>query len=494
MKHLLWLLLVACPFTFAWADALPEHLEREHVALEQEGRALRDLHTSLQERQVRVREIRGPIEMFRERAFLWRYTMDDRQYRSRHREHIQRQQRFQEQLRMHRQAMAEAAPAPGPQGDQRPGEALSPPPVEIDESDELADLPPSQRLERLLERSPRDEAELQDLRSQWRAQYERAMQAQRALGNLPSVEAVDAYRAEVARSEALAQRVHRLDERVNRQREEISSLQRQAQHNRQQDIVAQIISEFPHGHGAGPEPRYVSSIQLDVEGGVVTAQLDSEGARRLLGFEFRNVGSPVINPTGSGDNSGGYREFSFQFHDAHAPKFILSDNAKLSGRDSHDNMVTVMMFFPRRVRPWLEPSNDEWVVHLGNGETAVFDPATKEVKGGVFREAPIDLNPDRTARHFARVAYQGNGLVLETSRRGESPEYTATQVFNRNENITHVKLRHRGRECLVRKDLVWEGSHGQQGVQFKYASDQEFLDRVVNPECGWQLTLPAISP
>ena len=56
------------------------------------------------------------------------------------------------------------------------------------------------------------------------------------------------------------------------------------------------------------------------------------------------------------------------------------------------------------------------------GEKAVFDAKNKEILGGVLAETgPIDMSPDRFARKFARLRYTGQGIMVRSDQRGESP-------------------------------------------------------------------------
>lgn len=214
----------------------------------------------------------------------------------------------------------------------------------------------------------------------------------------------------------------------------------------------------------------------------------------IYGFALRNTGSPRINPQGTGNDEGGYREYSFEFTNKANMKLSLVDDAKLEHLDSHDHMETAMVFIPRLVEPYLELTDKGQVVHLPTGETVTFDAETKEILNGVLSEQAIDLSMNRSTRNFARVNYQGKGLIIQTDRRGNSPEYTFRDSYNTHEQLKHARVKYNGKECLVLKTLLWDGTLGDDGVSFKYASDEELLDKVINPVCKWNLSLSDLTP
>ena len=93
-------------------------------------------------------------------------------------------------------------------------------------------------------------------------------------------------------------------------------------------------------------------------------------------------------------------------------------------------------------------------------------------------------------RGFAGLSYTGRGLMIRVDRRSGTPEHIYTQAFNQNERINEATLTYRGKTCYVAKELIWaNATNADLGAYFLYASDEEFLAKVVNPKCGWKLTL-----
>ena len=213
------------------------------------------------------------------------------------------------------------------------------------------------------------------------------------------------------------------------------------------------------------------------------------------GFTLTNTARSRINTTGNCEFQGPSREFDFQFlgRTIQEMNLVILDNARNSGRASHDEMFKLMIFIPRRIFPYVEVDyNNEprtQTVYLPTGEAVEFNALTKEILSGVLTEAPIDPSANRHSRRFPGVEYTGKGISIEAVRRGGYPAYVHGQSFNQYENTTHAKVKHQGRECLVPKDKLWHGAHTEAGLTFKYSSDEDFVTEIANGYCGWNVKL-----
>ena len=212
----------------------------------------------------------------------------------------------------------------------------------------------------------------------------------------------------------------------------------------------------------------------------------------VVGFDIENKTQNSINPR-SADST---RSFSFTFEQRHTHNAHISitENSGLTGSMSHDLLETTIILIPRKFVPSMEVFQFNGTqyrrVHLPTSETIDFNAITGEIVSGVFKESPMDMTASRHERKFAGLEYLGRGIMIRVDRRAGTPEHIYTQSFNRNERIREATLTHQGKTCYVPKELIWENAHNADlTTYFKYKSDQEFLDRVVNPRCHWNLTL-----
>jgi hypothetical protein len=142
-----------------------------------------------------------------------------------------------------------------------------------------------------------------------------------------------------------------------------------------------------------------------------------------------------------------------------------------------------MLFFPRTYLPAIVNARNRNIVTLPTGEEVEFDAASHEVTGGVFSEAPVDLNPDRAARQFPAVEYRGKGVVVRADSRGADPRMAAIAVITTGTppgNCVHGMPCGR---CEVKPQELWEQSGA---ARFKFAGDAEF-DRFLTARCGFGL-------
>jgi hypothetical protein len=143
-------------------------------------------------------------------------------------------------------------------------------------------------------------------------------------------------------------------------------------------------------------------------------------------------------------------------------------------------MNSLMLFFPRRFLPAIVNSGERNIVNLPTGEAIEFDASTHEIRGGVFAEAAVDLNPERAARKFPGIEYRGGVLVVRVDARGTDPRIanlatiaTGTPSANCNDGV--------GCRCQVPSKELWD----QNGAErFKFSSDAEF-EKFLIARCGF---------
>lgn len=215
---------------------------------------------------------------------------------------------------------------------------------------------------------------------------------------------------------------------------------------------------------------------------------------KVVGFNFQNETKNAINPRTA--EHGSTRSYSFEFpqrhvHNAH---ISITENSGLTSLMSHDLLETTIVLIPRKVIPSIEVFNFNGEqfrrITLNTNETIDVKTISGEIVDGAFKELPMDMTASRHDRKFVGLQYQGRGIMIRVDRRAGTPEHIYTQSFNRNERIKDATLTHQGKTCHVSKDLIWENAtNPDKTVYFKYKTDQEFLDRVVNTRCNWNLSL-----
>lgn len=240
-----------------------------------------------------------------------------------------------------------------------------------------------------------------------------------------------------------------------------------------------------------PHPDYPAIIEIEK---VCNQPVYVDAQQRVVGFEITNDSKNRVNPRTA--EHGSDRTFRFRFPLRHSQNMHISitENAGIAGLMSHDLLETTIAFLPRKVIPSIEPMQigEKSIrrVQLPTSETIDVDAQTGEIIDGVILEAPMDMNPSRHARRFAGLTYQGRGLMIRVDRRAGTPEHIYTQSFNQNERIKDATVTYRGKTCYVPKNLIWvNANNADLGAYLMYASDQEFLDKAINPKCGWKLTL-----
>ena len=218
----------------------------------------------------------------------------------------------------------------------------------------------------------------------------------------------------------------------------------------------------------------------------------------LVQFNFTNDSKNSINPLTAANGSSRQYRFNFEERSKQNINLAITENAGLTGLMSHDLLESTIVFIPRKVLPYVEVDQNKDTeadictrkIFLPTNEFIVLNAMTNEIIAGVLKESAMDMTVSRHQRKFAGLEYTGNGIMIRADRRAGTPEHIYTQSFNVNEKISKATITRKGKTCLVSKDLIWENTHNADvGAYFKYSTDQEFLDQVINPICGWGLTL-----
>lgn len=217
----------------------------------------------------------------------------------------------------------------------------------------------------------------------------------------------------------------------------------------------------------------------------------------VIGFSFDNKTKNSVNP--NGDN-GAAREFVFKFDNRASQnmKLEITENSGLTGRMSHDLLHTTMIFLPRVAIPYVHINTENGGctrnIYLPSGEFFEIDSLSKQILGGVLKELPMDLTPSRHARGFAGIEYLGKGITIRVDRRSGTPEHVYSVPFNNNERVKDATISYQGKTCYVPKEFIWDDAlDSNQEAIFRFETDQEFLDIIVNPICKWDLTLDDIT-
>lgn len=194
----------------------------------------------------------------------------------------------------------------------------------------------------------------------------------------------------------------------------------------------------------------------------------NEADLRPTGFVLTNVGPNKMAGTPLDPEEKVMREWRFVSDDNSQQESYLwvTDDAG-SGRLSQ-LMESVVMLVPRKMKPDVAVINGDVHVTLATGEKVVFDKETKEVKAGVIKERPVDLNPDRFNRKPAPLDYNGTGISIRVDRRGEDP-----RLIKGNAVITQ-----NGKKCEVPAGQLWSGD-----TSFRYKNDNDLVN-FLNRKCG----------
>lgn len=221
--------------------------------------------------------------------------------------------------------------------------------------------------------------------------------------------------------------------------------------------------------------------------------------KKFWGFSLTNFGSPVINPHGPGkrtyDMAGKgsiTRKFTFSAPEMTAEESMLEiyevGSADVPGGLSHWEMYSDLIFLPRKVLPRLRVTTNQsgvvlYEVTLPTGELVYFNKQTKEITGGVLSElsTPIDENTNRFERKFAKIVYIGNGVMLRSDQRGQTPTTAGKgkpPVIAQWGKLT----------CKISRADIWQQTGPDDGGgAVKYDTDEQFYT-MLNKKCGWNLS------
>jgi hypothetical protein len=216
------------------------------------------------------------------------------------------------------------------------------------------------------------------------------------------------------------------------------------------------------------------------------------GQQEVAGFTLVNRGSETVNPRGL-KGLGALRYYKFLYPDRALENIYLTvtDDVAVSGRYSHDNMIRELHFFPRLQLPSVEKvdGGERLKVTLPTRETVEFDATTKEIVDGVLREAPLDVNPNRHARHNPRLAYQGRNLMITVAQRGEAPRMA--EVWGQTKYAQAYYPAKYAKPCRVSPALIWDQQPRQGDTDPKltmlHPTDGS-LFALLERECRWDLT------
>src|SRR5215471_14792762 len=211
--------------------------------------------------------------------------------------------------------------------------------------------------------------------------------------------------------------------------------------------------------------------------------------KQIVGFEFSNRGGNPILPNRYDINKSLLftRDFQFRFEDRARQDIYLELTDWAPSRDKQfrlsELMSSVIHFFPRNHLPAIDRLGGRIIVTLPTGEEVEFDAKSNEVLGGVFSEAPVDLNPDKTTRKFPRIDYTGKGVVVRVNSRGTDPRIGTIAVITTGSPVANCEKGAGCDRCQVPSKELWE----QRGaVRFRFSTDEEF-SRYLLARCGFGL-------
>jgi hypothetical protein len=198
---------------------------------------------------------------------------------------------------------------------------------------------------------------------------------------------------------------------------------------------------------------------------------------QIVGFEFSNHGgNRILPPRYDISKDQLYtRDFQFRFDDRARQDVHLSITDWVASRNKQfrlsELMNSVMLFFPRNYLPAVVTVGDRNILTLPTGEEVEFNAATHEVSGGVFSEAPVDLNPDRSARQFPAVRYTGKGVLVRADARGSDPRLGTVATVTTGSPAPDCLQGKGCSQCEVPAKEIWAQSGA---ARFKFAHDQDF--------------------
>jgi hypothetical protein len=259
----------------------------------------------------------------------------------------------------------------------------------------------------------------------------------------------------------------------------------------QKERLPESILARPEKESASPRLNYDTVLLTRASGTLITAgwQYRLNRQRQVVGFEFSNRGGNRILPRGydAERNLLFTRDFQFYFDDRARQDIHVSISDWAPSHDGQfklsELMNSVMYFFPRNYLPAIRRSGERTIVTLPTGEEVEFDGKTHEIRGGVFSEQPVDLNPDKRARKFPGINYLGKGVIVRVNSQGTDPRLGTVATIITGSPASDCAKGNGCDQCQVSSKELWEQSGA---VRFKFSTDTEF-DRYLLSRCGFGL-------
>jgi hypothetical protein len=215
------------------------------------------------------------------------------------------------------------------------------------------------------------------------------------------------------------------------------------------------------------------------------------------GFSIRNLGeNNTIVDIKSAPHS--ERDFSFDFEEQATQNISMWVTDFPNGTTS-ETLFSYFMFFPRKNLPYAEILKDVAKVTLPTGEQVSFDKKQGTIVEGVFTEGPVDVGPDKRARHYADIKYEGKGILLRANARGQLPqqgqfEFTKIDMDYGLKGSLDVLIINgtTGQRCIRPKGDFWLKADVLP-IQFKFPTDKEFNTYLL-AYCGFGIPELADAP
>lgn len=259
-----------------------------------------------------------------------------------------------------------------------------------------------------------------------------------------------------------------------------------------------IARRLPESRIAAPDKDLAARrVEYNTLLGVRPGEATRDGSWRyratrqgqVVGFEFSNHGGNRILPPrrDAVKNQFFTRDFQFRFDERARQDIHLLIADWVPSRDRvfrlSELMNSLMLFFPRTFLPAIVNWQKRNIVTLPTGEEVEFDAATHEVIAGVLSETPVDLQPDRAARKFPGVEYQGKGVMVRANSRGADPRIGTTSLITTGAPAQSCAKDSSCNQCEVPSQELWEQTGA---ARFKFSTDADF-DRYLVERCGFGL-------
>lgn len=182
----------------------------------------------------------------------------------------------------------------------------------------------------------------------------------------------------------------------------------------------------------------------------------------------------------------GIRSYLFEMQEGarQSLRLRMTDDCGCSGGLSHNLLETSMYFFPRLNLPAVNAESGVFHVTLPTGEIFEIDTQSGSLARGALQElGPVDRNPDRHQRNFARVRYNGKGLTMRLDRRAGYPELIYSQSYNVNEDIKNALVEFDGKTCKIGKEHLFSQVEDE-NLQFLFPTDEP-LFAFIESKCKW---------